>query len=472
MVSIKSLRVLLIITLVNWGQVTRADEPKLKRLLERTPSPVNAISYMHVPSLKKLMTDANMPNDLTDNVEEVWLVSDLDAGSLRPRWEAGYSILRRDIDADAIATMVGGYVDTVIGQKVVWSPRQSYLVPLEDRRLGFLRPANRSMLSEWISPNANVSYSEYLNQQSKQPEEYLSLMLSVELKDAFSPLPIQQRLEDYSSLKAQKPETVASILASVKGVSIIIGRRSLAECIFVAEFEKSPASLVPIANELLAEMLDRNGTAAPEVLSWKVKADGNKLSFQGSILEVTLDGVLGIFSLDREAANLANSMGRRIELDSTSSDQTAYITKHYFDEVGKIVERTRQHRSQSTGGLAKWNDQQARRIDELSTLNVDPQVVDYAANVAELLRGNALGIRTTNIAAGQVNARQNVSRGYYGNGYYSGYNNAYDVAASKRATNARARGSAYTDYKSILSQIDQMTADLRRAMTEKYKMQF
>ena len=101
---------------------------------------------------------------------------------------------------------------------------------------------------------------------------------------------------------------------------------------------------------------------------------------------------------------------------------------------------------------------------------MDPQVVDYAANVAEILRGNALTIRSGNIAAGQAKTSQGASRGYYGNGY--GYRNAYDVAASKRVTNARARGAAYSDYTSILAQIDQMTADLRRAMTEKYKLQF
>ena len=237
------IRLLTLVATVTWGLMAQAEEPKLAKLLERSPSPANAIAYMHLPSLKKLMSAANMPARISDNVDEIWLVSELDTASLRPRWEAGYGILHKEIVVDALATMVGGYVDTVAGQQVVWSPRQTYLLPLEDKRLGFLRPANRALLSQWINPGVNVTYSGYLVQESEQPEEYLSLMVAIELKDSFSPLPIEQRLADFSSLKAQQPKTVASILASVQGVSIIIGRRSLADCILAVEFEKSPASL-------------------------------------------------------------------------------------------------------------------------------------------------------------------------------------------------------------------------------------
>ncbi len=473
MLATNQIRLLAFAAAATWGLAARAEDPKLAQLLERSPSPANAIAYVHLPSLIKLMAAENMRAGNFEKIDEVWLVSELDIANLRPRWEAGYATLRSEVSADLIAKTFGGYVDTVSDKQVVWSPKQMYLVPMEDKRLGFLRPANRSVLSQWLDPGINVNYSGYLNQQAKQSETFLSLMVAVDLKDSFSPLPIEQRLADFTSLKAQPPKTVASILASVKGVSIIIGRRSLAECILAVEFEKSPASLVPIATELLAEILERGGAAAPEVLSWKVKVDGNTISFQGPILEDTLAGVLGIFSLSSQAEGVASSLSGKISLDKSASDQTAYRSKNYFDEIGTVVERVRKHKTQTTGSRALWNDQQARHIDEMGTLNVDPQVVDYGANVAELLRGNALTIRSGNIKAGEIKTAQGASRGFYGSyGYGGGYNSAYDVAASQRVTSAAARGAAYSDYTSVLSQIDQMTANLRRAMTDKYKIQF
>ncbi len=467
------IRVLAVLTALTLCQVADSQEPKLAELLERSPSPANAIAYTHFPSLLKLMADAKMQSQLTERVEEVWLVSELDTGSLTPRWEAGYGKLKRKITVNDLATAVGGYVDEIADREVVWTPRQSYLVPVGDQSIGFLRPANRSVLAQWLDPSINVNYSGYLVEQAKQPESYLSLMIAVDLKDAFSPLPIEDRIADFQSLKSQSPKTVASILASVKGISIIIGRRSLAECILTVEFEKSPASLVPIANQLLGEILDRNGTAAPEVLSWKVKVDGGRLSFQGPILEESLLGLIGIFTLHGEAAGVASSLGDRVTLSKSASDQTAYITKNYFDQVLTVIERVRKNQAQTTGSRAKWNDQQARRIDEMGTLNVDPQIVDYGFQVANLLRGDAQTIRSVNISAGQQKAREGAYRGptYYG-GYYSGYYGGYAAAANQRVTSAVARGNAYADYTQTLTTIDKMTADIRRAMTEKYKIQF
>ncbi len=464
------IRLLVIIASMTWGLVGRAEDPKLALLLERSPSSANAIAYMQLPSLVKLMAAANIQSRVSENVDEIWLVADLDTASLRPRWEAGYGILRSEISVDALAKTVGGYVDSVVDRQFVWSPKEMYLVPVGDKQLGFLRPASRSVLAQWLDPGINVNYSGYLVRQANQPEAYLSLLVAVDLQNSFSPLPIEQRLAEFSSLKSQPPKTVASILASVRGVSIIIGRRSLAECIFAVEFEKSPASLLPIANELLAEILDRNGTAAPEVLSWKVKVDEKTLSFQGPILEDTLAGVLGIFSLGNQAAGLASSLNGRISIEKSAADKTAYTSKHYFDEIGTIVERVRKHKSQTTGSRAMWNDQQARQIDEMNTLNVDPQAVDYGANVAELLRNNALTIRSGNISAGEAKVVQGANRGYYG--YGDGYRNSYDVVASQRVTDATARGAAYSDFTGVLTQIDQMTAEVRRSLTEKYKMQF
>jgi hypothetical protein len=105
-------------------------------------------------------------------------------------------------------------------------------------------------------------------------------------------------------------------------------------------------------------------------------------------------------------------------------------------------------------------------MDELGPLNVAPEVVEYGATVAELLRNNALTIRSTNIAAGQAKARQRAS---------GGYDSSYDansISAGQGVTDAQARGMAYTDYAKVLAKIDGMTAELRRSMTAKYRIQF
>jgi len=447
---------------------TAQDKEKIAMLLDRSPSPANAIGYINVPSLNMLMKDAGFSNRAATSIEEVWFIADLDLAGLRPKWEAGYAVLKKPVDADRLAKSLGGYVDTVEDQKVVHSPNQTYFVPgtTHPERLGILRPTDRALLAGWLVPSLNIQYSPFLSSQANQPESYLSFMMTVELKNLFSPVPLAKRLKSIGSLQSNRPEAVAKILASIEGFSVIVGRQSLQQCIVKFQFAKSPSSLNSIAPEMLAEVLEKNGFAAPEVKTWKVSTEGNEMALQGPLTQSTLSGLLSIFSLQSQAERAAG----RPTLGDDKEKQIAYQSKHFFDEVNDIIERTRDHQSQTAGAMASWNDKRARQIDELTTLNVDPEMVQYGTNVAELLRGNALSVRQTNIEAGQIKASQSLDNGYYSDesGYYN-YNSSTDY---QRVTDAMARGNAYGNYREALNQIDQMTAGVRRAMTQKYQMQF
>lgn len=431
------------------------------------------MGYVNIQSLDKLIDSREISDAAANHVDEYWFVADLDVMGLRPKWEAGYATLKQAVSAKTLAEKLGGYVDEVEHTEVVWSPNKTYLVPGKENRLGMLRPANRKLLAGWLGLDTESILYDYLQKKSKQSETYLSFMLAVELENMFSPVPLAKKLEDFKSLKSQSPEGVSRILASIQGVSIIVGRRGLNECIVQADFEKSPKGIKPIAAELFAEIISRNGTGAPEVLTWDVDANDTSLRFKGPITEATLSGVMGIFSLRGTAGRVGSSLSDEAK-DRSLEQQVGYRSKYYFDEVNEIIERTRDHKSTSTGAMAKWNDQRARQIDEIGTLNVDEDVVLYGTNVAETLRGNALTVRQGNIQAGKIQAGQSLNSGYYGgNSYYGGnYYDANSTSDYQNVTAAYARGNAYSNYKAALNAIDKMTAQIRRDMTAKYKIQF
>ncbi|GAB5404599.1 MAG: hypothetical protein Aurels2KO_28300 [Aureliella sp.] len=459
---------------------SNAQDGKLPGLLQRSPSPANTVVYLNIPSLEQLMSDAEMGSKLAKGVTEVWAISDLNTATMTPKWEAGYAMLKGKVDNKALATTLSGYMDSVGGKAAIWTPQQSYLVPMEDQRLGFVRPADRTLLAKWVDGSrGGLPVSEYLATQAARSESFLSFLLAVDLKNTFSPVPLRNRLETFESLGGQSPKAVADLLSGVQGISIIVGRKSLSQCILAVEFSESPALLRPFAASLLNEILNRNGTAAPEVANWAVKVDRNTLSFQGPIAEDTLDGVLGILSLKGHANKVANMSDKGSE--SGESNLTAYKSKKYFDDVNNYIDRVRKYEAQTTGYRAKWNDQQARRIEELGTLDVDPELVDYGARVASMLRGNATAIRKGNVAAGQIQASSAASgyggegygySGYYGSSYGYGYQNSYSRARDQASVGARQRMGAFGSFKEALAAIDQLTADTRRAMTAKYNLQF
>ncbi len=472
-----SVSMLMVLTIGQWSV---AQEPKLEKLLQRSPLPANAICYLHTPSLKKLLADANLTMELADKAEEVWLVSDLDTEALKPNWEAGYATIRQTMDADSLAKALGGYVDMIGDQKAVWTPKQSYIVPLGQDQIGFLRPAKRNLLAEWIDGTTHNPIPAYLATQAKQPEQYLSFMIALNLKNTFSAVNLKSRVPSFDALKGQDPQAIAELFSTVQGINLIVGRQSLSECILTVEFGQSPASLAAIGSAVLNEVLNRNGTSAPEVASWKTKVDGNKLSFQGPISAELLDSVLGIFSIGEHANEVTKKLAPMSQSTQSSSSAIQVASKEYFDKVIAFIERVRKYEAQSTGYRAKWDEQQARRIDEIGTLNVDPQLIQYGANVSSILRGNSTAIRVGNVAAGQVEAGQANSGGYYG-GYYGGayggsYGGSYvsNQAAMNNAmtTGTQQRMAAGGSYRQAIASIDQMTGEVRRAMTEKFQVQF
>ncbi len=272
-----------------------AKEVKLQKLLHRSPSPANAIGYMHIPTLKKLLTEANIPLAIADGVEDVWLVSELDTASLTPSWEAGYATVTK-LDAEKLAVAMDGYVDKVGDQQVVWTPRQSYLLPLGTDRIGFLRPARRWLLASWIDSQQDNPIPAYLLQQAKQSEGFLSLMLAVDLEDSFHLLCYKLGAVVRVARQDQEPPSLGAIFVVGARAQHYRWPSQFVECILSVQFDESPADFAPHAAAVLNEILNHNGTSAPEVASWKTKVEGNSLVFQGPISADSLDGVFNIFS--------------------------------------------------------------------------------------------------------------------------------------------------------------------------------
>jgi hypothetical protein len=481
--------------------VAAAQDSKLKTLLEAAPPGTNSIAYLNPPVLGKLMSEAKMAESLSVDVHEVWLASEMDVASMNHQWEAGFAKLGTPVRAETLAKQLQGYVDRIGERQVIWTPKQSYLVPDGPDQLGFLRPAKRAMLADWLAGSKRSTPPSYLLEKSIQPEEYLSLFIAIDLTNIFSPIALAERLADYESLKGIDIRSAAESLASIRGISLIVGRRSLSDCMLSVDFgrlvEDIPKPLLAAASRFLLEMLNRNGTAAPEVANWTVDSKGGTLVFRGPISEDSLHAVLGIFSLPQQAEDVAASQKPQAIPPAAAdtpapprpgeptdpSEPNVYASKEYFDNVLELVERVRKYDAKTSGYRARWNDRQARRIDELPTLGVDPGLIQYGSDTANLLRNNALNIRGGNIEASQTKANQSLAPtstfgGYYGGfygGFYGSYSGWYDPnnrTDYQRVTDVQAFANATIDYNTTLGKIDQLTGEIRRVMTQKYKTQF
>ena len=147
-----------------------------------------------------------------------------------------------------------------------------------------------------------------------------------------------------------------------------------------------------------------------------------------------------------------------------------------------LKHRPSQNTSYTTGSIAKWLTNYGRKINNLSLLNVDPEMIEFGTNVAMTL-SQAGQVLTTGNIQGSIAARNTGGNPYYYNGDYangwgyrgSTYRNRADarVTTAERANvKANVRGQSAQMTRQVLSGIDALAAEIRVKMVQKYQLDF
>jgi hypothetical protein len=447
--------------------------PSLSSVLQSSPVPANAVLFLNVPSLRQIAAGSPLESELANQVTDVRLAASLDFSMMQPDWEIGYALLTAMPSHESLAKRYGGYIDEVSGRKVVWTPKQMYLVPLENNVLAIIRPTDRKLLGQWLRKDRMPQPSEILKTYAGISTDSSILMMGIDVQDLFSPTSIETQMANFPSIDISQRKTLSQRLATLNGIQLMLGKDK--QFTVRLSFASSPADLQSFAKPFLKELLARNGASFAELDQWSVSVDKNELLLRGAIPVAIIDDLLGIFTVHRQASNASDSQGTE-SVQTTSESVVAETSKAYFNKISGIVNRVRDYSAKNTGDRARWNGHMARKIDELPTLNVDSELVAYSAEVAKSLRDNMVSLQLTNIQAGAINTANNagspivnVSYGYgYGYGYGSYY---YDPNSGNQVT-ALGQSQGNSTYRQVLAVIEQSQADMRRRMTDKYKLQF
>ena len=443
-----------------------AQEASMSSLLASSPNRANCFLYMDAPSVKSFVAGTPVAEDIPDELREARLVGEIELKSLNMLWQIGSVILKQPTNATRLAKRFNGYVDAIGSRQIVWSPSQSYFVPLSNNQLGIVRPADRTLTSRWLRNEKTNSVSSYLRDRATQSTSFLSLFLAIDLEDSWSPITIQQRIATFESMKSMDVAAVSRTLATLQGVRIMVSNKNLDDCIVSLDFGTNPSSLLPVAKDFFVEVLTRNQSSEPEAATWKPTQEQNTISLRGRINPATLDDLLGLFAFHSQATESLVNDASQSPTQSTESD-IASVSKVHFNKVSGVVRRVREYSATNTGDRAQLNGRMANRIDALPTLNVDQELVNYGAAVAKGLRGNMVALQTANISFG-TDAIVNSGVNMVGNGFGGAF---FDV---NRPYQFQAMGQCVgnTTYREIIAKIDQMEADMRRSLTDKYKVQF
>jgi hypothetical protein len=145
----------------------------------------------------------------------------------------------------------------------------------------------------------------------------------------------------------------------------------------------------------------------------------------------------------------------------------ATVSRRNFIQVNDLVTEIRFPNSQmNPTAFGTWMDRQARRIDQLPMLDVDPDLLDFSQGVAKSLRISAANQRNAAIRA--TTTSRDTTR-YYADGYS---NQPYKVESASRIQGRMEAASANLSHVDIMRMIDDETAAMRRLLTERYRLEF
>lgn len=469
------------------GATARADEWAAN--LSRLPERPNALALINLGSLRAKAKVGNedyvaqarqvaqeLDLEFNPDIRFLSVAAKLDLGSLHPTWELGVVNTDHPVPIADINSVEQGYIDTIAGRRMVFSPRGMYIMPIESPGFVVVRPADRQLVTRWLQTDRSFKgqgIGDFLEQcEQVATRDHSPIVMGLDFRGAFSPAGIKDRLQRNSSVELVKVnlDQLSEVIASIEGLIFAVRVKDGVLGKIRIDFGVSPKILESTGKKMLMEALARHGVYAEDLDSWTSEIDGNSWSLSGPISPSGLVNVLNLLRLPAQARGIHEAVSTRgASLGKSETAIKAAATKSFFSNVQKSLKQVRNYRAATAGAKASFNERMARNIDDQPLLNVDEDMLEYGSQISALLRGAAVTIRDANMEAGRQKAgATRVYTNYTAYGY-SQYNTSNPaIAQADRAATTKGMAAHIKN----MEEIDRLTIDIRKRMTERYQVEF
>lgn len=409
----------------------------------------------------------------------------LDLEFFHPIWEVSMFDLVSAPNIVELAASRGGDVDRIDQRDAARLNDDTYVVRFNDQMAGIMRPAQRQEVANWLrstsSSGSKPKLSDYLLESlSFATKNETPIIVAMDLTHTISPDLAQKRLMDMQALKGATLDITkeAKALSSVRGITLGITIKDRVFGKIKVDFSEEVSLDAEMSKKILLEVLASHGAMINEFDTWKPGKSGKQFTLGGYLYPSGLRRVLSILEIPDSLKKPQAEAGGQSLADS---EQLAILaSKAYFKAIEGYLKDLRRdyHQANGWGQVGAWIGRYARKIDQLSMVNVDPEMLDYGAYVTDSMRNASDNLRglagRSKVSESNVeNSYRTYSRwGAYG-GYASATFNDYKADQRNRTrVRTQERISSTTSAREVFQEIDRATGDIRRKMAEKYKEDF
>jgi hypothetical protein len=408
-------------------------------------------------------------------------------------WEAAVLRSELPVEMQRVAARLGVTLDEVQGMPVVALPNNALLTQFSPRILSAMSPANRQSLARWIGEirGGRSSPPAYLQQATQYTDlGGTEVIMAMDLEYVITEGMARTALENAEWIDQAKADidALVHVLMGVQGVSLGVTVHERMYGKIKVDFKDDVAPIGNLGKQMLLTAVQNQGLMIDDLESWTAKASGKMVTLEG---ELSRDGMRDILSLlhsptapFHEELRVAGSQDQAAP--QSPGDQRVEVIKAsqaYYQNVVATTEQMERKRkdAKTIGVYASWFEKYAKKIDSLPILNVDPDLLNFGAGVAQdmrqagsILRGTGMAYtaaeRQVQTAAPDVYGAYNV---WGGGAYYYDYSSAdRRVGQQRAAIRTQYRTQGYSQVQQITQKISNDTAEIRRVMTDRYQANF
>ena len=422
--------------------------------------PVNSVRYMLASKLNAVA-----------NFEDLWDVALIE--SIDP------------VSLPYLSKMEGGYLESLEGQQVAYSPRNAFFVSLTPKIVGVSFPANRQDLGRYLRSlkrQEKPQVSEYLESAVTLAHGKDHIVVALDFGDLFTSRQVRDLLHGAESLAGKDVDldAITKVITSIKGVTFTVAATDRLNGKMRVDFGESPSPLKLVAKDLLFEAIEKNGMMLDdEIKNWRVVVEAKAVTLEGRLSTKGLRMLTDLIPFPTETVALNEASTSPGETGTASAgspptaDSKAKTSKKYFQHVSMLVDAMRTDvKNAGSPKLARMMvDKAALEIDRLPVLNVDEDLIAYGAGVSETFRNMRNLSKNASLDASyrQASMAGNQGSGYGYGGFYGGGTN---VSLSTSVMRKQETALLKSNQMAIFTMLEEKTAEIRKKMTLKYQTEF
>ena len=418
----------------------RAQSPNAA-LANKLPGGSNAVLVLNVEKFvaspfgqandlqaKLISGYADRPLAVPATARRVAVGASVHPAGMRAIWEAAVIEVTGTPRLEPMLRAQGGYLDKIEGREAAWTPRDAYYIVLDEHTLAVARPAQRQLVRGWLMGKDRPALPAYITTALVTAGD-ADGVFAVDLDDVVGAPALRYAygMGRFPSLEKLEggADKLMQALASVRGMTIAMRVTDKINAQWVIDFEQPVTDLGAQVKPFVIEAMTAADLYEPGLDAWEFKVDGKRIVGTGTMELAGVNRLIGLLSPvhvgDADASTKAapadggaaaaapapapadGASGARPASADDPQQRAATASQAYYRAVSKKLDTIKVKPSPQQG--ATWLIAQARQIEQLPLLDVDPELAEWGATVS-----NAFYRAAEELAVGQQRAQNAADR--------------------------------------------------------------